>query len=167
MDQLLLGVKNNEEPAFEQVYKLKKEKVLAFFYKKTRSVDDAADLMQSVFFRFWKYRHTIDVYATIDQHLFQLAKHVYIDYLRTSKRHANEPIEAHELPADEDNYDYLEKESVLYHLKSEAPLNQRIFLLNKLHGYSYQQIAHLLSMPVKSIDNYINKTLKRLRKKLN
>ena len=105
MDNLLIGIKNSEEPAFEQVYKLKKEKVLAFFYKKTRSVDDAADLMQSVFFRLWKYRHTIDVYANVDQHLFQLAKHVYIDFLRTAKHRANEPI------------DTIERESVLYHLK--------------------------------------------------
>lgn len=166
MDNLLLGIKNSDEPAFEQVYKLKKEKVLAFFYKKTRSIEDAADLMQSVFFRLWKYRHTIEVYANVDQHLFQLAKHVYIDFQRTNKHRVSEPIDTMEFPNPSSDYDTLERESVLYHLKSESDLNQRIFLLNKLHGYSYQQIAHLLSMPVKSIDNYINKTLKRLRKKL-
>lgn len=166
MDNLLLGIKNNEEPAFELVYTLKKEKVLAFFLKKTRSVEDARDLMQSVFFRLWKYRYTIDIHSTIDQHLFQLAKHVYIDFLRTSRRHASEQIDGLELSTPENEYDFMERETVLYHLKSEPARNQHIFLLNKLYGYSYQQIAHLLSMPVKSIDNYINKTLKRLRKKL-
>jgi len=168
MEDLIRGIKENKEDAFELVYKLKREKVLAFFYKKTTSLEDAKDLMQNVFFRLWKYRHTIDETKTVDQHLFRLAKHVFIDYLRRKKKTRTEVLTPlHTDPAAiYTDYPSLEKEAVLTHLKSEAPLNQQIFLLNKFYGYTYQQIARLLSMPVKSVDNYLNKTLKRLRKKM-
>ena len=49
-------------------------------------------------------------------------------------------------------------------LSSMPALRKKIFELNRLHGYSYQEIARELSITVKSVDNNLAKTIKFLRK---
>ncbi|MFT4205418.1 MAG: sigma-70 family RNA polymerase sigma factor [Chitinophagaceae bacterium] len=160
------------EEAFQEIFLLTKGKVYAYFLKKTNSADDAKDLTQNVYFRLWKYRKKVNEDISLDQHLFQYAKQVYIDYLKSRKSTSYVPdIRSMEnnnafLGQPDGIFDRMEKEKIFGYLQSEPPLNQHIFILNKWEGYSYQQLSEMFSLSVKSIDNYINKTMKRLKKKI-
>lgn len=162
----------DDTQAYERIYNLHKAKVFGFFLKKTSSEEDAKDLLQNVFLRLWRYRKTMNEDLLIDQHLFQYAKAVYIDWLRVHKKQTtsiqNESLQ-YELPhynPSKDIITILDTDNLLQLLHSESALNRQIFYLNKMEGYSYHQLSQKFSLSVKSIDNYINKTLKRLKKKL-
>ena len=45
-------------------------------------------------------------------------------------------------------------------------LRRKVFILHKMEGYSYKEIALKLSVDVKSIDNNISRALKQIRKAL-
>ncbi len=165
---LVLYLKNSDEAAFKESYLLFKEKVYNYFLKKTFSKQEAEDLMQECFFRLWKYRKSLCEDYLLEQHLFNIARTVFIDHTRRlnkqrkivtalkTKTAADESI-----VIDNETFDKEKLEKLL----SDMPvMRKKIFLMNKFEGYSYKQIAQKLSVDTKMVDNHISRALKQLRK---
>src|SRR5215218_7466259 len=85
---MIEAIKNGDTFAFEQAYTQLSGKVYGYFLKKTKSPEDAKDLLQTTFLRLWKYRQSLSPNFLFDQHLFQIARTVYIDYLRKENNHS-------------------------------------------------------------------------------
>src|ERR1700759_3674557 len=79
-------IKEGNAAAFEHLYNLYKEKLLAYFLKKTNSVEAAKDLMQTTFFKLWQYRKSLSADYLPEQQLFYIARTVFIDYLRKESK---------------------------------------------------------------------------------
>ena len=62
------------------------DKVLSYFLKKTKSPEDAKDLVQTTYLKLWQYRASLSNDFLLDQHLFHIARTVFIDYLRKQNR---------------------------------------------------------------------------------
>jgi len=166
---MIEAIKKGDEFAFEQIYILFRGKVYAYFLKKTKSPADAADLLQTTFFKLWKYRHLLSVDYEIEQQLFYIARNTFIDYIRKE----NKKTEAQRLhrqkkdteilyPSPAEDFDAY---ASLQHALSSLPeMRKKIFVLHKLHGYSYKEIAEMLSISVKSVDNNLTKAIRQLRK---
>src|SRR5436190_17558410 len=80
------AIKRGDEFAYEQVYIRYRKKVYFYFLKKTRSDEDAKDLLQITFLKLWQYRRSLSPDYLFEQHLFQIARTVFIDYLRTQNK---------------------------------------------------------------------------------
>ncbi len=80
------AIKHGDEHVFEQVYVLYRGKLFAYFLKKTNSEEDAKDLLQTTFSRLWQYRKSLCEDYVLEQHLFQIARTVFIDYLRKENK---------------------------------------------------------------------------------
>src|ERR1700759_5221200 len=161
-------IKEGNAAAFEHLYNLYKEKLLAYFLKKTNSVEAAKDLMQTTFFKLWQYRKSLSADYLPEQQLFYIARTVFIDHLRKqnkqSKIRTTVKIRFEEQQGDDYIYAF-DAESRLQKLLSGMPkLRKTIFQLHRIEGYSYKEIADMLKIPVKSVDNNLAKALKYLRK---
>ncbi len=161
------AIKHGDEHVFEQVYVLYRGKLFAYFLKKTNSEEDAKDLLQTTFSRLWQYRKSLCEDYVLEQHLFQIARTVFIDYLR--KENKLKKVKAsvrsnRDAQRQEDHSHEFDLNSLLQTRLSSMPLlRKRVFELNKIEGYSYKEIAKILSIPVKSVDNNLAKALKYLR----
>src|SRR4030095_7127394 len=80
------AIKRGDEFAYEQVYIRYREKVYFYFLKKTKSDEDAKDLLQVTFLKLWQYRQSLSPDYLLEQHLFQIARNVFIDYLRMQNK---------------------------------------------------------------------------------
>src|SRR3954463_11206311 len=80
------AIKRGDEFAYEQAYIRYREKVYFYFLKKTKSDEDAKDLLQVTFLKLWQYRQSLSADYLIEQHLFQIARTVFIDYLRRQNK---------------------------------------------------------------------------------
>jgi RNA polymerase sigma-70 factor (ECF subfamily) len=160
------AIKQGDATAFEQAYITYRGKVHAYFLKKTNSAEDAGDLLQTVFLKLWQYRHSLSAEYLLEQHLFHIARTVFIDYLRRENKLARikesikvysegSPVNA---PYEFDVHARLQKI-----LSGMPPLRKKVFELHRIEGYSYKEIAEILSIPVKSVDNNLTKALKHLR----
>jgi len=161
------ALKNGDAGAFEKVFSLYKEKVFAYFLKKTNAEEDAKDLLQITFSKLWQYRSSLSADYLLEQHLFHIARTVFIDYLRkenkqqkvktTAKLYTTEKLSA-------DSIHEFDLYARLHSILSGMPvLRKRVFELHKLEGYSYKEIAEILSISVKAVDNNLSKALKYLR----
>ncbi len=161
------AIKNGDAQAFEQAYIIYRAKLFAYFLKKTNSEEDAKDLLQTAFFKLWQYRNSLCEDYLFEQHLFHIAKTVFIDYLRRQnklqkvktsvKLHATEKLSA-------DHFNEFDVRTRLQKILSGMPLlRKRVFELHKIEGYSYKEIAEILSISVKSVDNNLAKAIKYLK----
>ena len=160
-------IKEGNAIAFEHLYHLNKEKLLAYFLKKTNSVEAAKDLMQTTFFKLWQYRKSLSADYLPEQQLFYIARTVFIDHLRKESRQYKIKKSIKEAAIEKQAADYIysfDAETRLQNILSEMPqLRRTVFQLHRVEGYSYKEIAEMLQIPVKSVDNNLAKALKHLR----
>lgn len=166
---MIEAIKEGDAFAFEQAYRETCEKVYAYFLKKTDSREDAKDLLQTTYLKLWKYRDSLSNDYLLDQHLFHIARTVFIDYLRTRNKNVQleksmasnaETMAPYVYPARE----YELNARLQTSLSAMPEIRKRVFELNRLQGYSYREVAGILSITVKSVDNNLSKALRQLRK---
>ena len=160
------AIKHGNEAAFEAAFRLCRDKVLRYFLKKTGlEEEDARDLLQNTFLRLWQYRHTLNPDYSLDQHLFNIAKTVYIDFLRKRQLVVyKEVLPDTGAPAADTAWDLNRR---LHRILEAMPaMRQKAFTLNKLQGYSYKEVADELGISVKAVENHIAKAMKALKKSL-
>ena len=161
------AIKKGDVRAFEQAYFTYREKLFGYFLKKTNSQEDAKDLLQITFCKLWQYRKSLSEEYLPEQQLFYIARTVFIDYLRKENKlqkiKASIKLKAAENHRTENDCEF-EVQAQLQNLLSGMPeIRKEIFKLHKLEGYSYKEIANILAIPVKSVDNNLTKALKHLR----
>lgn len=165
---MIAAIKNGNEFAYEQAFFQLRGKVYHYFLKKTKSPEDANDLLQTTFLKLWQYRQSLSEAYSLDQHLFHMARTVFIDHIRkqTSRKNA-----ALQLTRDAGRTETLQP-TLVFDINSQLTralegmpaLRQRVFILHRLEGYSYLEIAQLLSIPVKAVDNHLSRALRQLKK---
>jgi RNA polymerase sigma-70 factor (family 1) len=166
---MIEAIKRGDASAFEQAYVEHRERVYGYFLKKTKSPEDARDLLQSVFLRLWKYRRSLSEDYLLEQHLFNIARTVFIDHLRSENKKAHIKESAFQKYSANPGHAQV---STAFDLRAQVgsvlsampEIRKKVFELNRLEGYSYQEIARELSISVKSVDNNLSKALKQLRK---
>ncbi len=160
------ALKKGDSAAFEQVYLQYCDKVYSYFKKKTNS-EDAQDLMQTTFLKLWQYRSSLSPDYLLDQHLFHIAKTVFIDYLRKQNKTAHLQRELIAKTGDSlynnPSVAYSVLSQITTALSAMPDIRRKVFELNRLQGYSYKEVAELLSISVKAVDNNLTKALKQLR----
>jgi RNA polymerase sigma-70 factor (ECF subfamily) len=161
------AIRNGDAHAFEQAYFIYREKLFAYFLKKTNSKEDAKDLLQTTFCKLWQYRKSLSQEYLPEQQLFYIARTVFIDYLRKENKlqkiKTSVKLKATENQAAENVYEFDVQAQLQNSLAGMPPIRKKIFELHKLEGYSYKEIAAMLSIPVKSVDNNLTKAIKYLR----
>lgn len=162
------AIKNGNDVAFENAYKLYHVKLFRFFLKRTRVHDLSRELTQLAFIRLWQYRHTLSEQHTLDTQLFTMAASTLVDHLRRqateNKRQlalaGNAAAEPLEMPADPvfEAMDYVQ--SLISYL---PPVRRKVMLLRIQQGYSNKEIAAELRISVKTVEDHVTKSLRVLR----
>ncbi len=155
---------------FEQVYRQYHKRVYFFVLKKTQSAYLAEETTQLCFIKLWQYRSTLSPAQALFTQVFRIARTTMIDLLR--KQYNRQLLQSNP-PAIAGEYTILEKlagkeiQSALITAISEMPVMRRqVFVLSRIEGMSYRQIAQCLSISVKTVEGHISQALKELRKQL-
>lgn len=163
-------LKNGDHQVFKMIYDTWSGKVYYYFLQKNRDENIAKELTQQVFIKLWKYKESLSPELNIDQQLFQKARLIYIDWLRTEatkrKYFSGSPEDAPEImvgPAqDLESQQYINNS-----LKTLPPKMRKVFELKHLHGFSYKEIAEQLGITTKTVDNHLLKATSHLKKVFN
>ena len=163
---MIAAIKNSDEVAFCECFFLYQKKLVAYYRKKAVPEQDIPDLVQSVFLKLWQYRHSLDESYDISQAIFQISRTVFIDHLRRQqKQRVVVQAEVREdLKIDQRSGEAFEARQQLQLALDHMPeMRRKVFVLNKLKGYSYMEIADHFSISVKSVDNHMSRALRQLR----
>ncbi len=164
----IIAIRQSNHDAFREIYLQWHERAYYYFLKKIKSEEAAKEMVQLTFIRIWKYRASLSISHSFEVQLFITARSVLIDKLRkeANERNLQKSLEERvysnsissvaSIQFETDNH----LQSVLHQL---PPMRRKVFELNRLEGYSYKEIAVLLAISVKTVDNHLSQAMKQLK----
>ena len=131
---------------------------------------EARDLVQDVFVKFWNDREKSDIRFSIRSYLFASVKNRCFDLLRKKDRNVKVQEITNETPfADElfETFVLSELEALFNKSLDKLPEHCReVFEMSRLHGLKNREIAAKLDISEKTVENQITKALHILRNEL-
>lgn len=167
----LIGrLKEGDSHAFDLLFGFYSKKVYAFSYGYLKCKEDAEEIVQETFVRVWENRHKIDPALSFSAYLFTIAHRLILNAIRKKKNERKSLTEvsykverAHNRVESELQWKDLEQWSRV--AMSAMPARRKeIFLLNREHHLSYDEIAAALNISKKTVEAQITQALKDLRK---
>lgn len=137
----------------------------AFTFVKEEDVSE--DIVQEVFMRVWEGRRELLLEDSVRYYLFTAVRNNSITHLRQKKNSAVTTWNGEEImnePAPERKEAEPDQRLLLQKAIGQLPPKCReVFLLSRLSGLTYKEIASSLGISVKTVENQLGKALKILR----
>ncbi len=143
-------------------------KLFNFLVRITDRRDVGEDLVQEVFFRILKYRHSFRGEAPFAAWMYQVGRNAAADYFRKWKEDPtpHETMEEKETadPSASDVLEHVEKNSLLHLALSKLSLEKReVLVLSRFQGMKYEEISTILNCPIGTVKARVHHALKELR----
>lgn len=131
--------------------------------------EEAEDVVQNIFVNFWNKEDKTSISVDFENYLIRAVKFKCIDFQRKQVVHRKYEAEAiHEKSYTEEIEDNQEElKQALHKAISELPeKTKEVFMMSKLDGLSYNEIAESLEISPKTVENQMGRAFKHLRAKL-
>lgn len=167
---IMLQVKSGDVNKLSILYERYKRRLFGFFYQMSKDAATSEDLVQNVFMRILKYKHTYAEDGKFDTWAFHMARNVQYDHFRKNQRYQfNETMDnwEHELKEEETIEKKLTRKDELDHLQmalDALPDEKReLIVLTRFQQLKYAQVADMLGTTESAIKVRIHRILKELK----
>lgn len=156
---------------FEKLFRKYRTGMLHFAISITGNVEDAEEVVNDIFINIWDKQTELKEELGIKSYLFRSVKNRSLNKIRSSKT----PFEtmSEELPLAGNFTTGLEqiqfnetRDKVQYFVDQLPTRCRQVFLLSRVHELSHKEIAELMDISVKTVENQIGYALKFLREAL-
>lgn len=170
---LIRRIKNNDIKAFEKLFKLYYAPLCHYADSFISDMASAEELVQDLFYYLWKEREQLEISFSIRAYLYRATRNKAFHYLHHQqiKESYRESLlemgSQTDVVTPENELEYKELEQQLFDTLQRLPERQRrVFCMNRFEGKTYNEIAPLLSISVKTVEADMSKVLAILRKEL-
>lgn len=177
---LVDAIREGDQAAFEQLFFDYHPALIRFANSITRSKELSRDTVQDVFLKIWRNRDQWNIHSSLEVYLYQsvrnqalnllekqknrykLKENLHIDY-STSMNIWEEGFQKKLEVPEED----AKRIMTIWMLVEKMPDRRRlVFELHRKDGLSYKEIAKVLDLSVKTVENHIGQAIKYLREQL-
>jgi RNA polymerase sigma-70 factor (family 1) len=161
---------NGNEQAYAELFHRFSIPLQKFAQAMVHNAEAAEEIVSDVYIRIWERRNTLDQISNLRMYLYVSVRNYAINYNRAHKNNATVSLE--EVPLDlEDLYqttplqDTMERqliERIRSAVKQLPPRCRVIFKLAKEDGLRQKEIAELLHLSPKTVENQMTIALKKL-----
>ncbi len=157
-----------EEQVFSSIFKTNSKTVFNYIYYKFGNEEKAHDAVQEAFVKLWENCAKV-MPEKAKSYLYTVANNLYLNVIKAEKvrlKYAKPTLEvSNESP--EFLLEEKEYQQKLDNALNDLPENQRTtFLLNRIDGKKYAEIAEMEGVSVKAIEKRMHLALKTLREKI-
>jgi RNA polymerase sigma-70 factor (ECF subfamily) len=171
INSLVEKVKQGDREAFMTLTRLYQKKVFLLAYSFFRNKEDALDVVQETFLRFYQKAHMFHEGKNFQNWLLQITRNISIDYYRKhhsrdSEMNRMEPIEEMNLPADLTSHDHLSSDvrDIFSRCLGQLTEKQRmIFVMKHFNNLPYKEIAQILDIALGTVKSLHFKAVQNLR----
>ncbi len=149
---------------FKDIYDKYGKSIRNYLYYRSGSEELANDLTQDVFVKLWEgnYKYHSEKNKAL---LYKIAGGLFLDYHRKTKSEADYiahfKFKLKDSSSPDENAKHYRKKCELA-LKSLTEKERTVFLMNKMEGLIYKEIAECLEISVKAVEKRMSKALKKL-----
>jgi RNA polymerase sigma-70 factor (ECF subfamily) len=169
---LIEKVQEGDEETFEKLFFEYYTPLCKYALKIVKSQVLAQDAVQEVFMKIWKSHESWDVYYSINTYLYQAVRNQSLDLLEAinkqrdiSKKLFEENVGEINSEETADSPDYVtELIESIWNIAETMPKRRRtVFTLHRRNGLSYKEIATVMGIKRKSVENHMSLALKNIR----
>ena len=158
------------ETEFEKLFKTKFKPLAIYAYKYLKDTDLAKEIVHQAFIKLWQNRQNIDMNNNVSAYLYRTVNNLSLNYIRDRKKFVSteEIFEWDVAPTDFENIAVRNEvtQAIVAAIDKLPPKMREVFILSRYENMSHKEIAQKLGISTKTVENQINKALKRLRKDL-
>lgn len=171
-EQLMLRVRNDDNIALELLFKKYYTQLVRFAYEIVKSKDQAEDMVQEVFVKIWDKRAAITINSQVKSYLFVAVKNHCFNQLKLNERKywMDEGMENDIRISTNESPSKIDAKQLEQNIKSaiEAlpPRCGLIFKMSRFEEKTYKEIAEILDLSVKTVENQMGKALMLMRNAL-
>lgn len=167
--ELVALLQKNDDRAFREIYERYWDRLMARAMMQLRSAEDAEELLQDIFVKLWKRRESLQLKHSFHTYIAAVLKYEIIRRLADNKikrsTSANEIIHT-ELP-DHSTQQWLDYKDLKEQLEASVEALpgqcQLVFRLSREQGLSEKEIAATLQIKPKTVQNHMNRAIKKLK----
>lgn len=162
------ALKRGEIYAFDFFFNKYMSQVYRFAFSYVKSEVDTDDLVQQVFIKLWTRRKNIDHKQEFRSYLFTITSNTVRDFFQQKARENRIQLEF---------YDFLmaerqEPEEINFHaylrmldeqIDQLPPRRREVFIMHKKEGLTIDEIARVLQLSPKTVENHYTGAVKMLR----
>lgn len=165
---LLQCIKKNDQGALERLFEKYYYRLCEFAFQYVRSVDLAEEVVSDVYLKVWKNRHKMEIKTNFKAYLYTATRNQALNYLEKEKREF-EPLDDILFGKPSDDY-HPDEELIFQELENHIeelinklpPRCKLIFKLSRIEGFTYREIADILSVSIHTVQNQMVKAVKKL-----
>lgn len=166
-EAVFIKIAENDLAAFEEFYRLTERTVYAFVLSILKNHDDTLDVLQDTYLKIRGAAHLYEPMGKPMAWIFTIARNLSMSKLRSKKQMESAQVEDIENNLSfsyvTDREDKLVLQSVLKILNDQE---REIILLHAISGFSHNEIAKNLGIPLSTVLSKYYRSLKKLRKHL-
>ena len=163
----IINIKRGDESAFTRVYNSYHVKLFRYFYKKTNSNDISIELVQLSLIKLWRFKHTLSELYSLDTQIFNIARTTLIDFIRQEAVKKQKLIQltaenkVNQLVHPDQSFEITDYFNNL--IETLPPTRKKVFILIRIKGLSYAEIAQYLAISVHTVEDHMSKALRHLK----
>jgi RNA polymerase sigma-70 factor (ECF subfamily) len=166
----MLQVKSGQLDQLGLLFERHNRSLYGFFYRLTADTNTSEDLVQNVFMRILKYRHTYHGDGKFTTWMYHMARNLFADHYKKQKRMGyKEDVEtADRYFSNDDNAEStrIQREEIdlLQKALDQLPLEKKeVLVLSKFQEMRYKEIADLMGLTESAVKVRIFRALKELK----
>ncbi len=168
----MLEIKAGNMLAFDALYKKYSARIYKFAFSILKLPEEAENIVQDVFLSLWINREKVDEVSSVRYYVFSIAYHSSISVIRKRLKESqflDKLMRQQDLTQESAalQAEYQELEEKLNEVVNALPARQKeVYLLHRVEGLKYAEIAERLGISVNTIENHISRALRTIREKL-
>lgn len=175
--ELVDRIKNGDSQAFEDLFFRYHSHLNSFAISITKSRELARDGVQDVFFRIWRNRKEWNIHTSLRVYLFQAVKNQCLNLIEKQNNQLKlrenfriEHVNTLEVEFNPDSKITPKQQELIkeiWKVVDRMPERRRmVFYLHRKNGFKYKEIAKIMSISKKTVENQIGQALKFIRSEI-
>ena len=166
-----LGLQRSDHEAYAALFKATYDALFRYAWTFTRNEEAAYDVLQDVYLKLWQVRTRVDPARSLRALLYRMVRNYALNQQRGARRHRLDPLEAalYE-PASETFESALYARDLGRQIRvwvDEMPERRReAFTLSRYEGLTHDEIARVMGLTPKTVNNHVVLALQHLRARL-
>lgn len=171
--QWVRRIREGDAAAYKELFYTYYEDLCAFSAQYAGSYDAARDAVQTVFAQIWERRAEWTVHTSLKAYLYQAVRNRGLNARRAARRRravtpALDEVVTHVPRAKTpEPLQFEQLSEAVWEAVHQLPERRRmVFLLHRQHGCTYAEIAQIMGITPKTVENQMGRALKTLREQL-
>ena len=160
--ELLARIRQDSPNAFDDIFRVYYPSLVGLAESIVQQRAAAEDIAQDVLVALWRRRHALAIETSLRAYLFRATRTRALNRIR----HERVARAAQPQPPDAAAVQAETAAALRAAVQTLPPRCREVFELSRVHGLAYAEIADVLGISIKTVENQMGKALRILRKHL-